>query len=118
VSSLSRTLYTGVTNNLERRVAAHKARRPGSFTARYNIVARFEQPMSPTGNPGFLARQPRGRVASGDCSPEAPTDPDVQVYRIRLFGPRLHGVTGKAHSVTYPLAHGFARQLRYAPEFS
>ena len=37
VSSLSRTLYTGVTNNLERRVAEHKERRPGSFTARYNI---------------------------------------------------------------------------------
>jgi putative endonuclease len=37
MSSLSRTLYTGVTNNLERRVAEHKERRPGSFTARYNI---------------------------------------------------------------------------------
>jgi putative endonuclease len=38
MSSLSRTLYTGVTNNLERRVAEHKARRPGSFTARYNVT--------------------------------------------------------------------------------
>ena len=37
MSSLSRTLYTGVTNNLERRIAEHKERRPGSFTARYNI---------------------------------------------------------------------------------
>ena len=37
MSSLSRTLYTGVTNNLERRIADHKERRPGSFTARYNI---------------------------------------------------------------------------------
>ena len=37
MSSLSRTLYTGVTNNLERRVAEHKEGRPGSFTARYNI---------------------------------------------------------------------------------
>ena len=37
MSSLSRTLYTGVTNNLERRVAEHKERRPGSFAARYNI---------------------------------------------------------------------------------
>ena len=37
MNSLSRTLYTGVTNNLERRVAEHKERRPGSFTARYNI---------------------------------------------------------------------------------
>ena len=26
-----------------------------------------------------------GRVASGDCSPEAPTDPDVRISRIRLF---------------------------------
>jgi hypothetical protein len=31
----------------------------------------------------------RGRVASGDHSPEAPTDPDMQISRIRLFGPRL-----------------------------
>jgi putative endonuclease len=37
MSCLSRTLYTGVTNNLERRVAEHKEGRPGSFTARYNI---------------------------------------------------------------------------------
>ena len=37
MSSVSRTLYTGVTNNLERRVTEHKERRPGSFTARYNV---------------------------------------------------------------------------------
>jgi putative endonuclease len=37
MSSLSKTLYTGVTNNLERRVAEHKERRVGSFTARYNV---------------------------------------------------------------------------------
>jgi putative endonuclease len=37
MSSLSRTLYTGVTNNLKRRVAEHKERRVGSFTARYNV---------------------------------------------------------------------------------
>jgi hypothetical protein len=27
-----------------------------------------------------------GRVASGDCSPEAPADPDRQISIIRLFG--------------------------------
>jgi putative endonuclease len=37
VSSLSRTLYTGVTNDLQRRVFEHKEGRPGSFTARYNV---------------------------------------------------------------------------------
>ena len=38
MSSLSRTLYTGVTNNLERRVSEHKeATQPGSFTARYRV---------------------------------------------------------------------------------
>jgi putative endonuclease len=37
MSSLSRTLYTGVTNDLERRVAEHKEGKPGSFTARYNL---------------------------------------------------------------------------------
>jgi hypothetical protein len=34
-----------------------------------------------------------GRVASGNCSPEAPTDPDVRDYRIRLFGARFRYVT-------------------------
>lgn len=37
MSSLSRTLYTGITNNLERRVFEHKRAQPGSFTARYNV---------------------------------------------------------------------------------
>ena len=30
----------------------------------------------------------------GDRSPEAPTDPDVRNYRIRLFSARLRYVTG------------------------
>src|SRR5260370_16813691 len=38
MSSLSRTLYTGVTNDLERRVAEHKEGKPGSFTGRYNLT--------------------------------------------------------------------------------
>jgi len=37
MSSLSRTLYTGVTNQLERRVLEHKRGEPGSFTARYHV---------------------------------------------------------------------------------
>jgi putative endonuclease len=38
MSSLSRTLYTGVTNDLERRIAEHKERkRPSSFIARYSV---------------------------------------------------------------------------------
>ena len=41
IMSLSRTLYTGVTHNLERRIAEHKERRPGSSTARYNIDRLF-----------------------------------------------------------------------------
>jgi putative endonuclease len=38
MSSLSRTLYTGVTNDLERRVAEQKEGKPGSFTTRYNVT--------------------------------------------------------------------------------
>ena len=36
-----------------------------------------------------------GRVASGDCAPEAPADPDMRDYRIRLFGSRLRYVAGE-----------------------
>jgi putative endonuclease len=45
MSSLSKTLYTGVTNDLERRVCEHKKATPASFTARYNVnrLAYFEQ---------------------------------------------------------------------------
>ncbi len=37
MASLSRTLYTGVTNDLERRVFEHKEGKPGSFTGRYRV---------------------------------------------------------------------------------
>jgi len=38
VASKSRTLYTGVTNNLERRVYEHKHKLMPGFTAKYNIT--------------------------------------------------------------------------------
>ena len=38
MASASRTLYVGVTNNLERRVYQHKTKsNPTSFTARYDV---------------------------------------------------------------------------------
>ncbi len=37
LASKSRTLYTGVTNNLERRVVQHRGKFRKGFTARYNI---------------------------------------------------------------------------------
>jgi putative endonuclease len=37
MASASRTLYTGVTNNLERRALQHRRKLLGEFTARYNI---------------------------------------------------------------------------------
>ena len=38
MASKSRTLYTGMTNNLERRVYEHKQKLVRGFTARYNIT--------------------------------------------------------------------------------
>ena len=37
MSNRSRTLYTGVTNNLERRVSEHKLKLVQGFTTRYQI---------------------------------------------------------------------------------
>lgn len=37
LASLSKVLYTGVTNDLERRVREHKEKTFGGFTARYNV---------------------------------------------------------------------------------
>ena len=37
MASKSRTLYTGVTNNLERRVIEHRRKLVPGFTVRYNI---------------------------------------------------------------------------------
>ncbi len=38
MSNHSRTLYTGVTNNLERRVSQHKQKAVGGFTSKYNVT--------------------------------------------------------------------------------
>jgi putative endonuclease len=38
MASKSRTLYTGVTNNLERRVIEHRRKLVPGFSARYNIT--------------------------------------------------------------------------------
>jgi hypothetical protein len=45
----------------------------------------------------FAARfREGGRVAPGRCLPGAPTDPDVQISRIRLFETRLRYATRTA----------------------
>jgi putative endonuclease len=38
MTNKSRTLYTGITNDLERRVIEHKKRLVRSFTSKYNIT--------------------------------------------------------------------------------
>jgi putative endonuclease len=45
MTNRSRTLYIGVTNNLERRVFEHKSKLVDGFTKRYNItqLAYFEE---------------------------------------------------------------------------
>jgi putative endonuclease len=37
MASKSRNIYTGMTNDLERRVLEHKSKSAPSFTAKYNI---------------------------------------------------------------------------------
>ena len=45
LASLTRVLYTGVTNDLERRVREHKEKRNEGFTCRYHVdrLVYFEQ---------------------------------------------------------------------------
>ena len=38
MTNQSRTLYTGVTNDLEHRVRQHRARATAGFTAKYNVT--------------------------------------------------------------------------------
>ena len=38
MSNRSRTLYTGVTNDLARRVREHKTKSPSAFTSKYKIA--------------------------------------------------------------------------------
>ena len=38
LASRTRVLYTGVTNDIERRLAEHRDGTPGSFTKRYNVT--------------------------------------------------------------------------------
>ncbi len=38
MTNKSRTLYTGMTNNLKRRVSEHKAKQVQGFTQKYNIT--------------------------------------------------------------------------------
>ena len=38
MTNLSKTLYVGVTNSLERRVAEHKSKQVPGFTAKYNLT--------------------------------------------------------------------------------
>jgi len=38
LASRFRTLYVGVTNDIARRLAHHRERAPGSFTARYRVT--------------------------------------------------------------------------------
>jgi putative endonuclease len=49
MTNRSRTLYTGVTNDLQRRVFEHKNKEVSGFTSRYNInkLVYFENSSSP-----------------------------------------------------------------------
>lgn len=50
LASRFKTLYVGVTNDLERRIVQHRERRAGSYTARYRIdrLVHYEVFSSPT----------------------------------------------------------------------
>ncbi len=50
LASRFKTLYVGITNDLDRRLAEHRERRAGTFTARYRIdrLVYFESYHEPT----------------------------------------------------------------------
>ena len=67
MNSLSRMLYTGVTNDLERRVAEHKEGKPGSFTGRYNVTRlvyfeRFDSLRDAIALENGITRMPRAQM--------------------------------------------------------
>ncbi len=64
MASKSRTLYTGVTSNLERRVVQHGGKMLPGFTARYNInrLVHFE-PFSEI--VAAIARRNRSKAGDG-----------------------------------------------------
>jgi hypothetical protein len=63
----------------------------GNGGERFQVMVHVDQdPLAPDGAlAATLDDGTRGRVALGDCSPRAPTDPDVQISRIRLLVLRL-----------------------------
>ena len=63
LTNKSRTLYTGVTNNLERRVYEHKQKLVPGFTAKYNInrLVYFEVTEKCSGRP-FPGKAAQGRA--------------------------------------------------------
>jgi len=77
LSSISRTLYIGVTNNLERRLHEHRMGPPSSFTVRYNVfslvyVETYRDPTSAIGR----EKQLKGWRRAKKLSLAESTNPD------------------------------------------
>ena len=92
----------------EGRAAAGKgAQKPTASTVRNE--PRGQGPRARTGDSPTTASRSYCRVAPGDCSPGAPTDPDVQNYCIRLVRVRARYVNprvilGVGSAKRFPMA--------------
>ena len=101
LSSRFKTLYIGVTNDLERRLGAHRARPAGTYTARYRIdrLVYFELFPTPV---EVIAREKvlKGWKRETFAGPQAVWNDGGDWTATRPWGP-IHGLWRNARVIYY-----------------